>query len=213
NTAPIYIDDTPAISVLEMRAKARRLKADRPDLAMIVVDYLQLMVSSNTRVENRQQEVSEISRGLKALAKELDLPVVALSQLSRAVESRPDKRPMMSDLRECVTGDTLVLLADGRRIPIHALVGTTPDVLSVTERGRTAPPRADLVWSTGTKPVFRVRLASGRMVRTTANHRLLGPTGWVEVGNLAPGHRLSIARRVPEQPGTQTWPDATIALL
>jgi len=99
NTAPIYIDDTPAISVLEMRAKARRLKADRPELAMIIVDYLQLMRAPG-HSENRQQEVSEISRGLKALAKELDIPVVALSQLSRAVESRPDKRPMMSDLRE-----------------------------------------------------------------------------------------------------------------
>jgi replicative DNA helicase len=99
NTAPIYIDDTPAISILEMRAKARRLKADRPDLAVLVVDYLQLM-QANSRTENRQQEVSEISRGLKALAKELNIPVVALSQLSRAVESRPDKRPMMSDLRE-----------------------------------------------------------------------------------------------------------------
>ena len=99
NTAPIYIDDTPGISVLEMRAKARRLKADRDDLSLIIVDYLQLMVSSN-KTENRQQEVSEISRGLKALAKELNVPVVALSQLSRAVESRPDKRPMMSDLRE-----------------------------------------------------------------------------------------------------------------
>jgi replicative DNA helicase len=100
NTAPIYIDDTPAISVLEMRAKARRLKADRPDLELIIVDYLQLMRGSAARNENRQQEVSEISRGLKALAKELNVPVVALSQLSRAVESRPDKRPMMSDLRE-----------------------------------------------------------------------------------------------------------------
>jgi replicative DNA helicase len=101
NTAPIYIDDTAGISVLEMRAKARRLKADRPDLSMIIVDYLQLMVGGKgNKTENRQQEVSEISRGLKALAKELDLPVVALSQLSRAVESRPDKRPMMSDLRE-----------------------------------------------------------------------------------------------------------------
>jgi replicative DNA helicase len=99
NTAPIYIDDTPGISVLEMRAKARRLKSDRADLAMIVVDYLQLMVSHG-KSESRQQEVSEISRGLKALAKELEIPVVALSQLSRAVESRPDKRPMMSDLRE-----------------------------------------------------------------------------------------------------------------
>jgi len=99
NTAPIYIDDTPAISILEMRAKARRLKSDRADLAMVVVDYLQLM-QSGSRSESRQQEVSEISRGLKALAKELEVPVVALSQLSRAVESRPDKRPMMSDLRE-----------------------------------------------------------------------------------------------------------------
>ena len=99
NTAPIYVDDTAGISILEMRAKARRLKADRPDLALIVVDYLQLM-QGNGKSESRQQEVSEVSRGLKALAKELDLPVVALSQLSRAVESRPDKRPMMSDLRE-----------------------------------------------------------------------------------------------------------------
>ena len=100
NTAPVFIDDTPGISVLEMRAKARRLKADRPDLSMVIVDYLQLMQGSNSKSENRQQEVSEISRGLKALAKELEVPVVALSQLSRAVESRPDKRPMMSDLRE-----------------------------------------------------------------------------------------------------------------
>ncbi|MBV9773089.1 MAG: replicative DNA helicase, partial [Gemmatimonadetes bacterium] len=99
NTAQIYIDDTAGISILEMRAKARRLKSDRQDLGMIVVDYLQLM-QGNGRTENRQQEVSEISRGLKALAKELEVPVVALSQLSRAVESRPDKRPMMSDLRE-----------------------------------------------------------------------------------------------------------------
>jgi replicative DNA helicase len=99
NTAPIYIDDTAGISILEMRAKARRLKSDRADLSLIIVDYLQLMQAGN-RTENRQQEVSEISRGLKALAKELEVPVVALSQLSRAVESRPDKRPMMSDLRE-----------------------------------------------------------------------------------------------------------------
>ncbi|MDB4948759.1 MAG: replicative helicase [Gemmatimonadetes bacterium] len=99
NTAPIFVDDTAGISILEMRAKARRLKSDRADLAMIIVDYLQLM-QGNGRTENRQQEVSEISRGLKALAKELEVPVVALSQLSRAVESRPDKRPMMSDLRE-----------------------------------------------------------------------------------------------------------------
>jgi len=96
--AQLFIDDTPAISVLEMRAKARRLKAEH-GIGMIVVDYLQLMRGGGSP-ESRQQEISEISRSLKALAKELSLPVVALSQLNRGLESRTDKRPMMSDLRE-----------------------------------------------------------------------------------------------------------------
>jgi len=98
NTAPIYIDDTPAINPLELRAKARRLAADI-DLGMIVVDYMQLM-SGPRNVENRQQEISAISRSLKAIAKELNLPVLALSQLSRGPEQRTEKRPLLSDLRE-----------------------------------------------------------------------------------------------------------------
>ncbi len=96
--APIYIDDTPSISVLELRAKSRQLKAEQ-DIKMIIVDYLQLMAGS-WRAENRQQQISEISRSLKALAKELSLPIVAISQLSRAVEQREDKHPRLSDLRE-----------------------------------------------------------------------------------------------------------------
>jgi replicative DNA helicase len=96
--APIYIDDTPAISVMELRAKARRLKAHQ-DIQLIILDYLQLMRGSGN-IENRQQEISEISRSLKALARELHVPVVAISQLSRAVESRTDHRPQLSDLRE-----------------------------------------------------------------------------------------------------------------
>ena len=95
--APIYIDDTPGISVTEMRSKARRLKAEH-GLDLIIVDYLQLMQGRNS--ESRQQEISEISRSLKALARELKVPLIALSQLSRSVESRQDKRPMLSDLRE-----------------------------------------------------------------------------------------------------------------
>ena len=95
--APIFIDDTPAISVLELRAKARRLKAEN-NLGLVVVDYLQLMQGHNS--ESRQQEISEISRSLKALAKELNVPVVALSQLNRSLENRTDKRPIMADLRE-----------------------------------------------------------------------------------------------------------------
>jgi replicative DNA helicase len=96
--AAIFIDDTPALSVLEMRAKARRLKAEH-GLDLIVVDYLQLM-RGRGEADTREQEISEISRSLKALAKELHVPVIALSQLSRAVESRSDKRPMLADLRE-----------------------------------------------------------------------------------------------------------------
>ncbi len=98
--AKIFIDDTPAISALEIRAKARRLAAEQKALDLIVVDYLQLMGSGSRRNENRQQEVSQISRELKSLAKELDVPVLALSQLSRAPEARNPPKPLMSDLRE-----------------------------------------------------------------------------------------------------------------
>lgn len=96
--APIFIDDTPGISVLEVRSKARKLMAER-GLGLVIIDYLQLM-RSNRRTENRQQEISEISRSLKALARELDVPVLALSQLSRAVEQTQDKKPSLSHLRE-----------------------------------------------------------------------------------------------------------------
>jgi replicative DNA helicase len=98
SSAPIYIDDTPALSILEMRAKCRRLKAQF-DIGLVIIDYLQLMTSGK-RVENRQQEVSEFSRQLKLLAKELNVPVVAISQLNRSPEQRTDKKPMLSDLRE-----------------------------------------------------------------------------------------------------------------
>ena len=98
--APLYIDDTPGLSVGSLRTRARRLKRLVPNLGLIVIDYLQLLHGGARREENRVQEVSEITRGLKALAKELDLPVLALSQLSRAVEMREDKKPQLADLRE-----------------------------------------------------------------------------------------------------------------
>lgn len=96
--APLYIDDRPGATVMEVRAKCRRLAMEEKDLGLVVIDYLQLMEASGK--EDRTQQISGISRGLKGLARELNVPVIALSQLSRAVESRPDKRPMMSDLRE-----------------------------------------------------------------------------------------------------------------
>jgi replicative DNA helicase len=98
--APIFIDDNPNVTVMDIRAKSRRLKA-RSGLGLVVVDYLQLMSGhGRSRAENRQVEVSEISRGLKVLARELDIPVIALSQLSRNLEMRQDKRPVLADLRE-----------------------------------------------------------------------------------------------------------------
>ena len=97
--APIYVDDTGSITMMEIRSKARRLKTREPKLGLIIVDYLQLM-TSGTSAENRVQEVSQISRNLKVLARDLDVPILAMSQLSRAVEQRHDKRPILSDLRE-----------------------------------------------------------------------------------------------------------------
>ena len=97
--APIFVDDTGSITMMELRSKARRLKSKEPSLGLIIVDYLQLMTSGSS-AESRVQEVSQISRQLKVLARDLELPIVALSQLSRAVEQRHDKRPILSDLRE-----------------------------------------------------------------------------------------------------------------
>lgn len=97
--APIFVNDTPALNVLQVRAIARRLKSSH-DIRLVIVDYLQLLAGATRRYENRQQEISEMSRSLKALARELDIPVLVLSQLNRDVESRPDKRPQLSDLRE-----------------------------------------------------------------------------------------------------------------
>jgi replicative DNA helicase len=97
--APIYVDDTGSITMMEIRSKARRLKSREPSLGLIIIDYLQLM-TSGTNAESRVQEVSQISRSLKVLARDLEVPIIALSQLSRAVEQRQDKRPILSDLRE-----------------------------------------------------------------------------------------------------------------
>jgi replicative DNA helicase len=101
HSLPIYIDDSGDLTLVELRSKARKMKAER-DLSLICIDYLQLMKASREKMDSREREISEISRGLKALAKELDVPIIALSQLNRAAETRPgkEKRPMLADLRE-----------------------------------------------------------------------------------------------------------------
>ncbi len=219
--APILIDDTPALSLRELRARARRFRSTK-DLfenagrktGLIVVDYLQLMRGSPQAAKaSREQEISEISRGLKSLAKELDMPVLALSQLNRSLEQRTDKRPQLSDLRECVTGDTLVALADGRHVPIAELVGTTPEVVAMAPDGKLVHAQSDKVWLVGKRAVYRVRTASGRTIRCTTQHRLYGANGWQRLEDLAVGDRLAIARRLPEPISPTRWPAERVALL
>src|SRR5438874_2511080 len=203
--APLYIVDSGNVTIVDIRAKARRLRQQH-NLGLVVVDYLQLM-SHYGRSENRQQEIAEISRSLKLLAKELDIPVIAVSQLNRQVENRSDKRPQLSDLRECVTGDTRVALADGRHVPIADLVGTEPTVIALSPAGQLVTAKSDKVWCVGTRAVLSVRLASGRTIRVTDRHRLYGPTGWVRVHDLRSGDRLAVARRLPEPQEPVEWPD------
>ncbi len=209
--ANIFVDETPALTPTEVRARARRLKRER-GLDLIVVDYLQLMQVSGTK-ENRATEISEISRSLKALAKELKVPVIALSQLNRGVEQRVEKKPVMSDLRECVTGDTRVWLADGRRVPIRELVGSTPEVWAMDPDQKIVKARSDLVWSKGVRPVWRLALASGRTLRATANHRVFTGEGWKTLGEIGPGCRVALARRFTPLAEPDVWPDSAVALL
>jgi replicative DNA helicase len=216
--APLFIDDSPNMSLMEIRAKCRRLK-QRHDLKMVVIDYLQLM-SSPKRVENRQQEVSEMSRSLKLLAKELEVPVVALSQLNRGPEQRQDKKPMLSDLREsgCLTGDTRILRADtGAEVTFDELMRDGWEgvlVWSLDERQRLVPSPVINVFESGVKDVYRLRLASGREVKATANHPFLTLGGWSPLGQLKPGARVAIPRRLPAplSPGLG-WTEHRIGLL
>ena len=192
--APIFIDDTAAGTIMDIRSKARRLQAET-GLDLIIVDYLQLMAARRT--ENRVQEVSEISRGLKGLARELNVPVIALSQLSRAVETRSDHRPMLSDLREsgCLAGDSPVYLPDsGKYVPIAELCGKTGfNVLAIdAERWKLAPRLVTAAFRTGHKPVFRLTTRLGRTIRATGNHQFLTISGWRRLDAIPSGMRIAI---------------------
>jgi replicative DNA helicase len=215
--APLFIDDSPNLTLMEIRAKCRRLK-QRNELRMVIIDYLQLM-SSPRRVENRQQEVSEMSRSLKLLAKELDVPVVAVSQLNRGPEQRTDKRPMLSDLREsgCLTAETRILRADnGTEVTLAELLESGErdvPVWSLDERMRLVARPMTHAFPSGVKEVFRVRLTSGREVHATANHPFLSYDGWRPLGELTAGSRVAVPRQVPEPMLTREQPEPEIIML
>lgn len=201
SSAPLFIDDSPNLTMMEIRSKARRLK-QRHNLQLVVIDYLQLM-SSGKKVESRQLEVSEFSRQIKLLAKELEIPVIALSQLNRGAEQRSDKRPMLSDLREsgCLTADTRLLRADtNAEITLGELMATGAKdvpVWALDDRLKLVPRTLTHAFPSGTREVYDVELASGRRVRATANHPFLTFDGWRPIGELVSGDRVGVVRHVP----------------
>jgi replicative DNA helicase len=202
--APLYIDDNPHVTVMEIRAKARRLKSRLGDLGLVVVDYLQLM-TGRSGAESRQVEVSEISRGLKILARELEAPVVALSQLSRQLEMRQDKRPILADLREsgCLTADSVIVRADtGASVTMGELLRTGAQdipIWTLDEHYRLVEGVMSHVFPSGVKVVHELRLASGRTLKASANHPFLALEGWFPLERFDVGDRIAVPR-------AGTWP-------
>ena len=178
-SAGIVIDDTPALSIMELKAKARRLKKDH-NIELIVIDYIQLMSGSGKGDGNREQEISTISRGLKALAKELNIPVIALSQLSRAVETRGgEKKPILSDLREsgCLVGDTKIHHPKGVD-KISDLDGDKKFDIFAYEQKDIKSMQAKKCWKTGTQKVLEMKLTTGHSIKATPNHKFYTNNGW-----------------------------------
>ncbi|RPH56015.1 MAG: replicative DNA helicase, partial [Acidobacteria bacterium] len=217
SSAPLFLDDSPNMTMMEIRAKCRRLR-QRHDLRLVIIDYLQLMTSGK-RIENRQQEVAEFSRALKLLAKELDVPVVAISQLNRSAEQRQDKKPMLADLREsgCVTAATRVMRADtGAEVPIGQIAASgekNVPVWALDDSLRYVRRTLTHAFPSGRKEVLRVRLASGKTVEATANHPFLTYDGWRPLADLEVGGRVAVARHVPVPLLTTAWADAEVMLL
>lgn len=202
SAAKIFIDDTPAITMLELRAKARRLKSQH-NLNMIVIDYLQLMSGDSGKGGgNREQEIAGISRALKQLAKELDVPVMALSQLSRAVETRGgDKKPMLSDLREsgCLVAETQIIEAHtGKLFTIKELADREKQTpfycLALGNDKKIRPYLMSKVFYSGIKQTYQLITRSGKSIKASANHPFLKLEGWTALENLNVGDRIGVPR-------------------
>jgi len=217
--APLWFDDSSDLGLLDLRAKARRLHAQTQDqggLGLVIVDYLQLMRADDPRA-NRVEQVGQMSRGLKILARELEVPVLAISQLSRAPEQRSPPKPMLSDLREsgCLTGDSLVYLPrEGVRRPIRELVGQSNfEVLAMDpETWQLQPKLATRAFSTGHKQVFRLTTRLGRTIRATDNHKFLTIAGWQPLAELAVGDPIALPSTLPDTTGHSMTEDE-LALL
>jgi len=213
----VFIDDTPAMTPLQMRSKCFRLAREH-GIDLVILDYMQLMNSGGSYENNRVQEISYISRSMKELARELNVPILSAAQLSRAVEQRQDKRPVLSDLREsgCLAGESLVYLPDsGCYAPIRELCGRA-DFRVMSLNTETWKLESDVVthaFCTGVKPVYRLTTQLGRTIRATANHKFLTIHGWKRLDELAEHEPIALPRRLDGPVAEQTMTDAELGLL
>jgi replicative DNA helicase len=209
----LFIDDSPGQGMLRIAANARRLKL-RHDIRLVCIDYLQLIEPDNRR-DPRQEQVAQISRRLKFLARELHIPVIALAQVNRSSEDRQDHRPRLADLREsgCLAGDTLVTLADsGLRVPIRELAGRSGfRVWALDEAShKLKPAEVSRAFCTGRKPVYRLETQPGRVVRATGNHPFRKFQDWCRLDKLCVGDNIALPRVTSTGLTLASPPDQTI---
>lgn len=201
----MIIDDQPGLKITDLRARARRMK-ESYGIQFLVIDYLQLISGSGyvRSIENRQNEISEISRMLKNLARELNVPVLCLSQLSRKVEERAGHRPMMSDLREsgCLAADTVILDAKTRKrytikelAENKALLPMQVEAIDV-ETWKISPHTMSHAFYSGRKQIFELKTRSGKKIKASANHPFLKLYGWTRLDQLAVGDKIATPRSV-----------------
>jgi replicative DNA helicase len=217
----IVIDDQPGLKITDLRARARRMKESHK-VGLIIIDYLQLISGSGSAktIENRQNEISEISRMLKILAREIDIPIVCLSQLSRRVEERTGHRPIMSDLREsgCLTGDTRIRDAmSGKVYTIQELANRPKqDPMFVHSMGADLKVGAHAMvkaFYSGKKTVYELKTRSGRTIKASGNHPFLRIDGWIPLEKLRIGEKLAIPRKMEFEKVRSPMADDELILL
>lgn len=216
----MVIDDQPGIKITDLRARARRMKESH-GIQFLVIDYLQLLSGSGVSksAENRQNEISEISRMLKTLARELNLPILCLSQLSRKVEERQGHRPMMSDLREsgCLTGDAQIRDADtGKVYTIKELAERKEQspisVYGVDKDLKVGPHKMVKAFYSGKKEVYELKTRTGRSIKASANHPFLKLEGWTRLDQLKKGTRIALPRQFQEKSSLHSIAEEELAL-
>jgi len=195
-TRKLFVDDGGYATIHHVRSKLRKLKSQHPDISMAIIDYLQLMSGDNK--EGRQQVISEISRGLKQLARELEIPIIALSQLNRGVESRDNKRPMLSDLREsgCLAGDSIITDAKNGKIYRIDELAENKNLLPMETKSMDNDLKVTNFTITnaffsGNKMTYFLRTKSGKKIKATANHKFYKVDGWIRLDGLKVGDKIA----------------------